>query len=203
VTAGAHTLDMSGDETAVVYVDESGNTGEHLLDKDQPFFSVAGVWLDRDLAGEIVKTVKSRVSQDMGEPKFSTLMKTARGRAALMEAFRAIPHDKATYYPANKRYMTTAKLVDLVVEEWAHRQGMNMLADGSAHMLANMIYFCGPIVGDPDKFEEVLHSFVKLVRRVGDVQVEDFYSSVDDYIRTLEDDWPRFHVSLGCAIKLG
>ena len=43
----------------VVYADETHNTGENLLDDDQPVYVVGGLHLADDLAGDIVDQVRS------------------------------------------------------------------------------------------------------------------------------------------------
>ncbi|MFI6063389.1 DUF3800 domain-containing protein [Streptomyces sp. NPDC051286] len=59
----------SATEPAVVYVDESANSGQNLLDPHQPVFTVAGVHLRDDLAGSIVDELRAQMPANQKEPK--------------------------------------------------------------------------------------------------------------------------------------
>jgi hypothetical protein len=58
-----------------------------------------------------------------------------------------------------------------------------MYADGSAKSLANLLHAVGPVVGDSNKYDQVLNSFVDLAR--GTVDVAIYVTAVDDYLATV------------------
>jgi hypothetical protein len=167
-----------------VYVDETHNTGENLRDVDQPIFVLAGLYLDDELAEDIVNQVNGSRQKYAGEPKYKVLSGRPAGRAILMSALRRLPEGSARVSIVNKRYMTIVKIVDLGVEPLMFDVGYNMYADGSAEFLANSLYRIGPIIGDSDKFEQVLDAFVGLVR--GGVGIDTYVTTVDNYLATVE-----------------
>lgn len=96
----------------IVYADKSNNTGENLLDLDQPVFSVAGIHLEDPTAqsffGQVVTSLQARV----GEPKYSLLRKRPRSRAALVDVLRALPADSVRTHFTDKKFMIVAKIID-------------------------------------------------------------------------------------------
>jgi hypothetical protein len=160
-----------------VYVDESNSTGENLLDHSQPVFSIASVNVQDDLATALVSDVSSRLPEGHGEPKYAALAKTRRGRTALLECFNKIPSDHARFYVAHKRFMIEAKMVDLLIEPRAHKDGYNMYEDGAAVALANLMDIAGPVFGDELAYDKMLATFVKAVRGNSQATVDDLFAA--------------------------
>jgi uncharacterized protein DUF3800 len=175
---------VTGTALPIVYADETYNTGENLLDPDQPVFVVAGLHLDDELADDIVNDVKKTRQKHAGEPKYSILSKRPAGRAILMSALRRLPEGSARVVVAHKRYMIIAKIVDLGVEPLMFDLGYNMYADGSAKSLANLLHAICPVVGDSERYNDVLDSFVKLARGTADAGI--YSTAVDNYLATIQ-----------------
>ena len=168
----------------VVYADETHNTGENLLDDDQPVYVVGGLHLSDDLAGDIVEQVRGARQRGAGEPKFQVLARRSSGRRLLLSALSRVPEGAAKVVIADKRYMTVSKIVDLTTEEVMFEAGHNMLADGSAKTLANVVHLFGHQAGDKDKFDAALMSFVDLLR-TGTVGVDRYVSAAEAYLATV------------------
>jgi hypothetical protein len=95
---------MSLIEARNIYVDESGNTGENLIDPVQPVFVLGSVNLDSSLSATLLDNVLRQLPKGHGEPKYSSLAKTKAGRKALMECLSSLPSDTARFYAADKRF---------------------------------------------------------------------------------------------------
>jgi hypothetical protein len=91
-------------EASCIYVDESGNTGENLIDPAQPVFVLGSVSLDDASSAALVTRVTRQLPIGHGEPKYTSLAKTNVGRNALIECFSALPPNMARFYAANKRF---------------------------------------------------------------------------------------------------
>ena len=106
---------------ATIYFDESGNAGENLLDKDQPAFTLASVFLDEGATDAIVAAVQAerRPGTAQNELKYSTLRKTARGQRALSAGLRAITPE-------------SAKVIE--------KHGFDIHASGDAPKIADLLY---------------------------------------------------------------
>jgi Protein of unknown function (DUF3800) len=172
-----------------VYVDESNSTGENLLDPSQPVFSIAAVSVQDDLATALVDNVTSQLPKGHGEPKYTALAKTGHGRAALLECYKKIPRDGARFYVAHKRFMVEAKMVDLLIEPRAHKDGYNIYEDGAAVALANLIDIAGPVLGEKLAYDKMLSTFVKAVRGNSQATVDDLFATIDNYCQTATPKW--------------
>ncbi|MEU8708592.1 DUF3800 domain-containing protein [Streptomyces sp. NPDC048565] len=159
-------MSTSSSERPVVYVDESANSGQNLLDPHQPVFTVAGVHLPDDLAASIVDEVRGQLPRNLREPKYTSLAGSSRGRKALMNAFSRLPTGSVRTYLVDKRFMVMAKMVNVIVEPMAHRNGYNLYQrKGALLALANLLHMAGPVMGDADAYDRMLHAFVNWVRQ--------------------------------------
>ncbi len=172
-----------------VYVDESNSTGENLLDPSQPVFGLASVNIQDDLATTLVDDVKSQLPKGHGEPKYTALAKTGRGRAALLECFSRLPGDSVRVYVAHKRFMVESKMVDLLIEPRAYKDGYNMYEDGAAVAFANLMNVVGPVLGDKLAYDKMLSTFVKAVRSNSQATVDDLFTAIDSYCQTATPEW--------------
>jgi hypothetical protein len=174
------------DQLPTVYVDESNNSGENLLDLNQPTYALAAVRADPAQAATVVEKLRAALPSGQAEPKYSSLIRSARGRSALLAAFRELPSDSISTFIANKRFMIVGKLVDLLAVEFAYENGYDMYADGSAVALANLIYAAGPVLGDRAAFERMLVTFVKASRRNRTATADDLMAAIAAYRATTE-----------------
>ena len=167
--------------TPTVYADESHSTGENLLDPAQPVFCSAAVYVDDDLARRIVDDVKAKLARGHGEPKYTSLSKTARGRSALLSALDSLADEAIRAYVAHKQFMVTAKMVDVLVEERAHETGYDMYADGAATALANLLHSGGRLMGDAAAFDHLLQTFVDAARKRTRASADDLFNAISAY----------------------
>lgn len=169
-------MSTSSSERPVVYVDESANSGQNLLDPHQPVFTVAGVHLPDDLAASIVDEVRGQLPRNLREPKYTSLAGSSGGRKALMNAFSRLPEGSVRTYLVHKRFMVMTKMVDVIVEPMAHRDGYNLYEGKEALALANMLHRAGPVMGDADAYDRMLHAFVNWVRQKA--TTDDLYAAI-------------------------
>ncbi|TDU67095.1 DUF3800 domain-containing protein [Streptomyces sp. KS 21] len=148
-----------------VYADESSNSGQNLLDPDQPVFTVAGVHLPDELAASIVDEVRSQLPSTQGEPKYGSLARSSRGRKALTRAFEQLPPGSTRSFVVNKPFMVMTKLVDTLVETRAHADGFNLYENGEALALADLLHMGGPVLGDAAAYRHLQQAFVDWVRQ--------------------------------------
>ncbi|MFE6038771.1 DUF3800 domain-containing protein [Streptomyces sp. NPDC056452] len=170
--------------TRTVYADESHSTGENLLDPAQPVFCAAAVYVDDELAQQIVDDVKAKLPSGHGEPKYTLLSKTPKGRASLLSAFESLSDATIQAYIAHKRFMVTTKMIDVLVVELAHETGYNMYADGAAIALANLLYAGGGLMGDATSFDRLLQTFVDAARKRTRASADDLFAAISVYQAT-------------------
>ncbi|WP_331773351.1 DUF3800 domain-containing protein (plasmid) [Embleya sp. NBC_00888] len=163
----------------VVYADESSNSGQNLLDPDQPVFTVAGVHLADELAASIVDKVRAQLPRTQGEPKYGSLARSAGGRKALMGAFEQLPEGSTRSYIVRKSFMVTTKMVDVLVEPRAYANGFNLYEGKQALGLAELLYEYGPVLGDAAAFQRLLQTFVDWLRQRA--STDDLFATVAAY----------------------
>jgi Protein of unknown function (DUF3800) len=182
------------------YFDESANSGENLVDPHQPVFALAAVRLSTDESAALVESVQARLPRRQGEPKYSSLVRSPTGRAALLSALESLQPDIAFNFFAHKRFMIVAKMIDLLVVELAFEDGYDMYADGSAVALANLIYTAGPVLGDDGAFERMLSAFVDALRPSRLASLNDLFDAISAYLETTRDGLDD-HVALLVAAR--
>lgn len=161
----------------VVAIDESGNTGQNLLDAEQPIFALASVLLAEQEADELVREVLGTSGR---EAKFTALRRSRRGRARLLELFSSPLLSKETVKLAayHKRFALCAHLVDLLVEPAARHDGLDLYEGGASHSLAELLHWTMPVLLGEPTWEGLLRDFQSLVRERTEAAVGRFYARV-------------------------
>ncbi|AWL87180.1 DUF3800 domain-containing protein [Streptomyces globisporus] len=172
---------MPGITRRTVYADESASTGENLLDPAQPVFCAAAVYVDDELAHQVVDAVRAKLPPGHGEPKYTSLAKTPNGRAALLSAFDALSGATIQAYVAHKQFMVTSKMIDVLVVELAYDSGYNMYADGAAVALANLLHEGGRLFGDAAAYDQLLQTFVDAARKRTRASADDLFAAISAY----------------------
>lgn len=183
-----------------VHADESNNSGENLLDIDQPVFAVAAVHLSATEAQSMVQAVLDAVPPRRGEPKYGSLAKSWQGRSALLSVLTKLRDGAASAFVAHKRFMVISKMIDYLVVELAFEDGYDMYADGSAVGLANLMHMTGPVLGDEAAYETMLATFVDAIRPNRPTTLDDLFTVIEAYQRTVRDGLDA-HVGLLLAAR--
>ncbi|MDE2259898.1 MAG: DUF3800 domain-containing protein, partial [Betaproteobacteria bacterium] len=148
---------------SIIYCDESGNSGERLLDKDQPLFVLGSNDFGKSEAISLLEHVRSPQG---AEPKFKTLKRTQDGIRRLIGLF-ADPRlniNRVAVDVYHKRYMVVTKMVDLIAETLMHEMGEDLYRRGANIAMSNMLYYCMPAFCGEEKTDRFLQSFVDLMR---------------------------------------
>lgn len=160
-----------------IYFDENGNTGERLLDADQPLFVLASNDYSKGEAGELVRGL---LSQGAAEAKFKTLKKTPAGRARLARLL-VDPRFNASRIAAfviDKRFMVFTKLVDSVMETLLYEAtGEDLYKRGANLATANMMYYVVPAFCGEAATSEMLDAFVQLLRRRAPADIDRYVTA--------------------------
>jgi len=76
-----------------IFFDESGFTGEQLSNRDQPYFTYAGVAIDESVAAEFITNFRKGKHIQTAELKGQKLVSTAKGRRYVQELMATMPAD--------------------------------------------------------------------------------------------------------------
>lgn len=148
-----------------VMMDEAGNTGENLLDPDQPIFALAALHMAEDRAQAVVDCALGRTQ--LTELKFAALRRSSRGQRNVVGLLQdaALTPEIASTGAAHKPWMLAAKLIDELVEPTMLARGVQMVwyGSGAALGMVQVLYTRGRLALG-DHYDELARTFVPLVR---------------------------------------
>jgi len=148
-----------------VAFDESGYTGQDLLNKPQPLFVLASVQLDESKADELL----ANVAGSAAEAHYAQLAKRGRGRDKILRLLRSselLEHARASV--VHKPFMLISKMVDLLVEPVLSERGINLYANDGHIILSNLLYYRAGLACGDSAWHAVQEAFSCYVRSGND-----------------------------------
>ncbi|WP_324698521.1 DUF3800 domain-containing protein [Novosphingobium sp. RL4] len=120
-----------------IFLDESGYTGDDLLNPEQPFFVVASSVIGDAEAAELLRRCFPRYQG--AEFKFSNIWKRAGHRDGLRTLAREIPmlQDQVYLWIIDKRFCLLTKMLDYLIEPMVYDAGRDFYAGGYAQRFMN------------------------------------------------------------------
>lgn len=120
-----------------VYFDESGQSGNHLLDLAQPFFSLGSTNIEEAEAADIIARCFPRQQAD--ELKSQNILRRNAGKRAFLRFASEVGSrpDRFCAVKVGKRYTVIAKMVDNLIEPVMSDAGYDFYADDHASLFAN------------------------------------------------------------------
>jgi hypothetical protein len=90
--------------TVTLFLDESGYTGPDLINRDQPFFTLASTNITEADARSLLTSCFGARAQEL---KFAKLAKSERGRSAIVEFVRAIDPNRGNcaFFSYHKQFL--------------------------------------------------------------------------------------------------
>ena len=164
---------VSVHSAVTVAFDEAGNTGDNLLDEAQPVFCLGSVCSDESDAGALIADV---LPDGRPELHFSQLRESAAGRRALLAALESqlIQPGLARVTPMHKPFAVVARFFDYVIEPSLYERGLDVYDASIQTDFANALYRRGPAACGRELWDELLRTFVHLVRSQSHAALESF-----------------------------
>ena len=75
----------------------------------------------------------------------------------------------------HKQYMVVTKIVDVLVEELARKDGIDLYKKGVNIALSNMLFYCTPVYCGKDRTLKMYQSFVDMVKKQDAASINNFY----------------------------
>jgi hypothetical protein len=146
----------------VVCVDESGNSGQNLLDPNQPVFVLAAVHLEESDA----RRLADELAGDAGEAHYTRLRKKPAGQTRLVEALTddALQPTSVRVSAIHKPFMAVAKFVDLLVEPMVAAEGVDLYERGFHLKFTHVLQDLGELAC-PKHWRPLIASFVRFIWR--------------------------------------
>lgn len=161
-----------------IYIDESGYTGEHLLDEEQPVFALASLHLADEACADLKARFFGRVQA--AELKYSQLRRRPTSQRLVLDFVRHMAVEHASdvkIYVAHKRYALAAKVVDILVEKAEHALGGNIYERNPAAAATAFYSLLAARAGDAF-LQQFLELFSAFVREPSVESYEAFFSFV-------------------------
>jgi hypothetical protein len=171
--------------TFTLFLDESGYTGSDLINRDQPFFTLASTNISEADARLLLTSSFGPRTQEV---KFAKLAKSARGRAEIVEFVRALDPrcGNCAFFTYDKQFLLCANLIDFWLEPMMHEDGVNLYERGGNIGLNNVTYLTlGTCLGR-DGRRELFRKFQVMTRDRTQFAYNSFWDSLEK--STLEHD---------------
>ncbi len=159
--------------------DEAGNTGADLLNPQQPVFALASISLTRTQAEELLATIRTPQTKEL---KFSGLRRSESGRRRLRSVLGspALTSENAAVSLFHKRFVAISKMVDLLIEPLAHRDGLDLLKRGFNISYSNLLHICLPVFFGTENVDRLLAALLQMFCRRTQEAVTTFYGIAHD-----------------------
>lgn len=148
-----------------IFFDESGQTGAHLMDRNQPYFTIGSTDIKEAEAAEIINEYFPNAKGP--ELKSRSMFRRDRGRQAFIAFSKVVGNRSSNFCGAkiNKRFSIVCKMVDNLVEPLMRATGHDFYADNYAARFANMTYFAFSNVLEEDASMRLLESYNEFARK--------------------------------------
>lgn len=144
-----------------IYFDESGFTGNNLLDPTQPVFAYAGVALDPEAAAYLHSEVKSRFRLQGEEIKGQNLVQSTRGKKAVSWLLSECK-ENTLITVSNKNFALAGKFYEYVFEPVLKHNNSLFYAVGFHRFIANLVYVL--FTARTERAQQLLNDFEVLMR---------------------------------------
>ncbi len=158
-----------------VYFDEAGNSGQNLLDNNQPIFAIASI----NFTLEETKEILSSINSDGDEIHFNRLRKYAKYHSQILECLNhnLITSDRVKIIYYDKKFALVGHIVDQLIETVLHHLGIDVYKKGLNLTYANSIHFFGLNEWNQELFENFLKSFQEMIRNKTAESITSFYQN--------------------------
>lgn len=160
-----------------IYMDESGNTGSDLLNKQQPVFTTASC----DFTDEEARYLLSKLPfSNADEVHFKRLRKTVSGQKAIVELLsdELINLERVKVHLIHKEFMVLTKIIDILVEHYLDKLHYDLYKNGHNIALSNMLWYCLPLFCDASQVKAMYAAFVDMMRSKEEAAISRFYDEV-------------------------
>lgn len=146
-----------------IFFDESGNTGQNLIDEVDPIFVLASCSFIGAEEQELISHFRDFKGPEL---KFSRLRKTATGQKAMLNFIGspAMTPKTVAAFVIHKPFMVVTKYCDLVLEPSFRESGVDFYERGMNIALANMLTAVMPVILNPATWSNFLSLFVRVIR---------------------------------------
>jgi hypothetical protein len=157
-----------------IYCDESGFTGNDLLDKKDTVFAYATVAINHEEATEYVNNIIQKYKLQGGELKGRNLLKSAKGQKVIAEILRNFNgRIKVAVY--HKKFNLACKLYEYIFEPVLAQKSSLFYQIKFHRFISNLLYVY--FVSQSADAEKIFSDFQKLMRSLEDTELNYLFDS--------------------------
>jgi hypothetical protein len=155
-----------------IYFDESGNTGQDMLNKEQRVFVLASVDYSEKQQTDIKKIFDAKE-----EIHFKNLKNSGAGRRKILNFLESdfISENNIIVYYVNKEFNVCGQIVNLLIETEMYNKGYDLYAYGRHIAYMNWLFYFGNFYWNKQLFHKLLHAFVAMIRIKDTFSIDEFY----------------------------
>lgn len=146
------------------YVDETGFTGEDLMEPNQTVFVLA----THDFSEEETNKIIASIFRDVNakELKYKALSRRPAHQDRIVELVKFAGKDptRIATWVAHKEYAALTMVVEWWIEPLAYKAGLNLYKEGGNQALSNMLFFCLGGFWNEKFRKKLLLAFQKMLR---------------------------------------
>ncbi len=160
-----------------IYFDESGFTGNNLLNQTQTSFSYASVASNDEEAREFVEYLIAKYNIQSGELKGNKLLKYNKGRKAISEIFKKF-EGKIKISLSDKKYALAGKFFEYIFEPCFSEINSIFYNIDFHRFIATVLYV--EFVARGAGAEDIFCEFERIMRNTEQVELDNLFSSSVD-----------------------
>lgn len=145
-----------------IYCDESGFTGNDLLNKSQPYFTYASIAIRNEEAKAFVKQLISDFNIQGGELKGQRLLKYNKGKKTITKILENY-HNKIQVSVFHKTYNLACKFFEYIFEPVIQKNNLLFYKIGFHKFISNILYL--ELKARSQYAEDIFDEFEKFIRR--------------------------------------
>ncbi len=151
-------------DEVTIWFDESGFTGDDLVNRDQRHFVLASSLVGDEEAASILRGCFPRYAGR--EFKFASLWRGTRNREGLLRFSATLPllADRTFLYIIDKRSSLIIKLIDYLIEPLAWQSGRDFYRDGYSRRFVNTVHADLLRHGGDDLYDATATAWNRLAR---------------------------------------
>lgn len=158
----------------VLHFDESGFTGNDLLELNQRYFCYAGIECPHDEAKEFVENIINKYKIQSGELKGRQLLKYAKGKRAILEIIEHF-QGRFKFTFADKYYVLAGKVFEYCFEPCISSKSTIFYGMNFHRTLTHLLYI--HFIAKDDSAIDIFNSFNDFVRNDASLALNDINQS--------------------------
>jgi hypothetical protein len=169
-----------------IFFDESGNTGENLLDPTQPLYCLTSVNFDDKTSQDLLNLIQTPAN----ERHFKQLKKYEKSQNQILQILNhpSVTDQTVKYGVFHKEYTLVGHLVDRFIEPVYYDFDIDIYRGGLNIILLDAIFYSGFVKWSRELYLNLLQSLQQLVRRQTPDDINAFYKALEELFKSSPDD---------------